>query len=72
MSNVKIHIRKGATLMELTQGRTVPEVMVLGDNIVTTAIEWPDDEGEHIYEISYHGKRWTVDYTDVTVLGGVS
>lgn len=63
-----IRVKPGATIIELTEGRTMPHVARLQSSIVVEAVVHYDADGDHVFEFEYHSRRWTVGYEWVEVL----
>jgi hypothetical protein len=67
--NVKIIVKRGATIMESTEGRRFPESRVVGFEIPAMGELLTDEEtGDRCWEFKFGRKTWTVDYDQVEIV----
>lgn len=58
----QLFIRPGARVIELTEGRIVPEMFTVGQSgIYATGVS----ETDGVWEVEFQGKRWTVEASAV-------
>lgn len=55
----KIHIKTGATIVELTEGAKVPLMRVVGQGGIDTRGQ-ETEVGSGVWEFKFQGKWWTV------------
>lgn len=69
MHNLKIHVKQGAQIVQVTEGRGLPQYRVVGQGGIDTMGELLQDEatGDSCYEFRFQGKIWTVDVDQVEV-----
>lgn len=60
---LKIFVKPGAQIIEVTEGRQIPQIRIVGrGGIRTRATLHTDSEtGDKCYEFNFQGKNWTVD-----------
>ncbi len=67
--NVKIIVKRGAQIVEVTEGRGFPEYRTVGMEIPAMAELLTDEEtGDRCWEFKFGRKLWTVDYDQVEVV----
>ena len=67
--NIKIIVKRGAQIVEVTEGRRMPEYRTVGSEIPTMAELLTNEvTGDQCYEFRFGRKTWTVDVDQVEVV----
>lgn len=69
MAKVHITVKRGAQIIEVTEGRKLPAIRSVGQAAIVTRGELHTDpeNGDACYEFTFIGRNWTVDVKDVEV-----
>lgn len=67
--NTKIIVKPGAQIIEVTEGRKLPQIRTTAYEIPTMGELLTDPEtGDSCYEFGFQGRTWTVDTDQVEVV----